>query len=86
MKLKGTTPRNPRPRPNETNEQFVLRLMRFSDHGALMQAFILEALRRYAEQCVKAGPEVFESPLLSGKAWHGTAQEALKELEARHGK
>jgi len=78
--------KKPRNHPNEDNAAFVARLMSFSDHGALMQAFVLEALRRYADQCVKAGPDVFESPLLSGKAWHGCAKELQAELVARHGK
>ena len=66
----------------KTNTQAIARLMDYSNHGALMQAFILEAIRRYAEQCEKAGADHFESPLLCGAAWVGCATEARTTLEA----
>jgi len=65
-----------------TNTQMIKRLMDFSRHGALMQPFILEAIRRYAEQCEAAGAAHFDSDLLHGAAWVGCAIEARETLEA----
>ena len=52
----------------KTNVQFIRHLMETSRHGALMQAFVLEAIERYAVLCSKAGAEAFDSSLLSGAA------------------
>ena len=41
---------------HETNTEFIERIMNFCPHGALIQAFVLEALNRYAEQV--ADPQV----------------------------
>jgi hypothetical protein len=68
---------------HEDNEAFVDRLMAFSAHGPLMQAFVLTALQKYAEQCVQAGPAIFETDYLSGRAWVGCAEEVRTELAAR---
>lgn len=65
-----------------TNVQFVKRLMEQSRHGALMQAFVIEALSRYAKQCADADPKVFDSPMMHGEAWHGCAVEARDALNA----
>ena len=39
---------------HETNTEFLERIMNFCPHGALIQAFVLEALNRYAEQVIGA--------------------------------
>jgi len=70
-------PRNNKP---QTNVQVVKRLMEYSNHGAIMQPFVLEAIRRYAEQCIAAGPAHFDSPMLHGAAWVGCAKEARAAL------
>lgn len=66
----------------ETNEDFVRDLMAFSEHGALMQIFVMTAIEKYAQQALEAGAERFDSAMLNGKAWVGTAAEALKRLES----
>lgn len=40
-----------------TNLEFVTQVMTFSQHGALMQAFVMEALRSYAEHVIKTFPD-----------------------------
>jgi hypothetical protein len=67
-----------------TNDKFVAHLMNYSRHGVLMQAFILEAMRKYAEACKAADPMIFDSALLNGKAWQGCAVELCEAFEARH--
>lgn len=81
-----TTKREPRVnngRATLTNDKFVAHLMNFSRHGALMQVFILEAMRKYADACKAADPATFDSPLLSGKAWHGCAVELAEAFTER---
>lgn len=68
---------------HKTNTQVVRGLMEFAKSGPLMQAFVIEALRRYADQCAAADPAVFDSPLMSGRAWHACAVEAQQTL-AQH--
>ncbi len=68
----------------KTNTQFVTELMEFSKTGALMQAFVITAIEKYAEQCIKAGPATFDSPLMSGEAWHATAKEAQERLQENY--
>jgi hypothetical protein len=71
---------------HQTNVQLIERLMNFSRHGALMQAFVLEALGRYAKACAAADPREFDTPLLNGAAWHGCAVEASEALDLHLGR
>ncbi len=64
-----------------TNTQMLTRLMEFAQSGPLMQAFILEAIGRYAKTCAEQDPAVFDSPILVGAAWHACAVEARDTLE-----
>lgn len=65
---------------HETNEEFMVRVMNFCPQGALSQAFIMEALMRYCEQCAEA--DIPDTPLLSGQAWKNTAAWLKEQLEA----
>lgn len=76
-------PSSDEPGRHETNEELTARLMRFAKSGAMMQLFILTAIQKYADQCVKAGAATFDSGFLSGEAWIRCAQEALENLD-RH--
>jgi hypothetical protein len=67
--------------PHETNVEMLTRLMNFSKNGGLMQGFVLTAIAKYAEQCIEAGPQTFDSELLCGAAWIRCAREAVEELE-----
>jgi len=64
----------------QTNEQFLTEIMRFSRYGALSQAFVMEALSRYAEEVSKADPKSCDTPMLSGAAWVGVAKEIRDKL------
>lgn len=63
-----------------TNVEMVTGLMDYSRNGALMQAFVLTAIDRYAQQCIAAGAETFDSPMLHGAAWVNCAQEAAEAV------
>lgn len=62
-----------------TNEEFVAELMQFSNFGALSQVFVIEAIRRYADQVAAAQPSEVDTPFLSGPVWIGVA----KEIQAK---
>ena len=65
----------------KTNTQFLKHLMEFSRSGPLMQAFVLEAVSKYADRCAAADPADFDSPLMSGAAWHACAVEAQQAMK-----
>lgn len=64
----------------KTNVQLVKQLMEHSKSGALMQAFVIEAISKYADLCIEQvkerGPESFSTGLLHGPSWVSTAVEA----------
>ena len=70
-------------RVRQTNIEVMYELMNFARSGAMMQAFVMTALEKYAEQCILAGPRVFDSPMMSGQVWINAALEA-KEAVRKH--
>jgi hypothetical protein len=68
---------------NETNVEFVTRMMEFSNYGALAQLFILESIRNWSELVAKADPVKVDSPMISGQAWVGVAKEIQEKMTAR---
>jgi hypothetical protein len=68
----------------ETNVQFVKRIMENSPYGALSQAFIIEAIGRYAKQCAAAHPTTMETSFMSGIAWKNVAEYVSNELSAKY--
>jgi hypothetical protein len=69
----------------KTNTKFVRDLMEYARSGPLMQAFVVEAISKYAERCAAADPPDFDSPMLSGVAWHACAVEAKAAITAHLG-
>lgn len=65
----------------KTNTEAIVELMDWARSGPLMQAFVIEAISQYATRCAAASPEVFNSPLLNGKAWHRCAVEAKQAID-----
>ena len=66
---------------NKSNVEKIQGLMTSSPAGPLMQAFILEAVRRYAEDIINEGvPEDNPRALRSPKAWYTCAEVAHLEL------
>ena len=81
----GAADLHPHPTAPLTNTEFLTQLMEFGGErsGALIQPFVLEAIRIYAEQ-VRAGPAShFGNALISGEAWKRAAEDALAALEER---
>lgn len=63
-----------------TNVEFVTDLMEHSEYGALIQAFVLQALGQYAKTVAAASPQDLDTSLVSGHAWHGCALEVQTKL------
>jgi hypothetical protein len=64
------------------NSDLVADLMRHSPCGPLGEVFIVEAIRRYANQCAKAGPAALDSPMLNGATWHRIAVDVKTRCDA----
>lgn len=69
----------------KTNVQVLTDLMQFSRHGALAQVFIIDAIQKHANRVAVADPAQVDSPMISGEAWVGVANEIQGTLEAHYG-
>ena len=68
-----------------TNVEFITELMETSAAGSLMQPFVLEALRIYAEMVIEDGPWPAETTMfISQDAWKLCAKECLDAINLRH--
>jgi len=76
--------RHSRP-PRPTNIEFVTYLMTQSRHGALVQPFVIEAIRYYCEAILQ-NPEPTEhgNMMVSAIAWHRIAKETLDKMNANY--
>ena len=68
----------------ETNIEFIVRMMEFSNYGALAQIFVFDALTKWSDIISKTEPDKVDTPLINGHAWVGVAREIKAKLEARH--
>ena len=68
-----------------SNVEFVTELMEFSAYGGLVQAFVMQALQQYAGRVAAMDPEALDTPMVSGRAWHGCAVEVRDKLARRLG-
>lgn len=64
----------------QTNTEFMVNLLEFSRSGVLMHAFVLEGLRLYAQEVMKADPEDLGNAMISGNAWQLCAKEYLEKI------
>lgn len=68
-----------------TNEQLISKLMKASQHGVLMQAFILQACEYYSALVIKnfeAG-KLDIGGFIHPEAWAGCAKEYLEESQKK---
>ena len=65
---------------HKTNIQLVTDLMSHSQQGALMQAFIIEAISKYSEQTKVSPPWSTDNTFISEAAWRACADEALEAI------
>ncbi len=78
-------PRAKKVEGRETNAEFVARLMEFAKSGPIAQLFIIEAVRRYAEQCKDADPKKLETGIIPGAHWKRCAVEIHEEVSKHLG-
>jgi len=62
---------------------FIHDLMCDSQQGVLMQAFIIEAIAKYAEQTKVSPPWSKDNTFISEAAWRACADEALEAINNR---
>ena len=69
-----------------TNVELINKLMTHSQQGVLMQAFIIEAIAKYAELTKEAigKPEWAPNSFISAGAWGACAEEALDAITNRN--
>jgi hypothetical protein len=67
---------------HKTNTQFVKDLMTHSGQGALIQAFVIEAIRHYAEK-TQAAPPWEQETFIAQDAWKACARECLEAIDNR---
>ena len=68
---------------HKTNAQLIGDLMSFSKQGVLMQAFLIEAIAKYAEQTKVSPPWSKDNTFISEAAWRACADEALEAINNR---
>lgn len=81
MRVKGGEAQAAAPAQPKTHAEFIHDLIEFSPYGPLVQAFVLEAISRYADQVACASPAQFDSAMLSGRAWVGVAHDVKARLK-----
>jgi uncharacterized membrane protein len=71
---------------HKTNGMFIHDLMCDSQQGALMQAFVIEAIHAYAKQvqASKSNPEWAAQAFISWQSWCACADEALNAINNRN--
>ena len=68
---------------HKTNGMFIHDLMCDSQQGALMQAFVIEAIHAYSKQTKVSPPWSTDNSFISEAAWRACADEALDAINNR---
>jgi hypothetical protein len=68
----------------KSNPEFIADLMRYASAGPLMQAFVIEALGRYAAEVLASDPPAnAENSVISWTAWAACAAEITQAMADR---
>jgi len=67
----------------KTNIELVTDLMTHSQQGVLMQAFIIEAIAKYAEQTKVSPPWSKDNTFISEESWRACADEVVEAINNR---
>jgi hypothetical protein len=60
--------------------------MEFSRNGALMQAFVIDALGKWSDIIASKKPEELDTPFIAGHAWKACALELQEALNKKYGR
>lgn len=71
---------------NMTNIQFMESLMTYSNYGALVQVFVIEAIRNYSESVIADTSVWPDNALVAQATWKGIAQEIMVKSNSKYGK
>lgn len=72
---------------HKTNQEIVLEIMNHSSRGALVEAFIIEAIGQYAEKFADQDPSAFKKDSwIDPEAWITVANEVKAKMEEYYGK
>lgn len=72
----------------KTNVEFITDAMEHSRHGALIQAFVICAIEKYARMVLEADglDEQMKCSMVSPAAWRGCAKELTEKLDEHLGR
>jgi hypothetical protein len=74
---------------DETNTEFLIRLLEYSRPGALTQIFVIEAIRFYSEMIMATEPATSSAgdttSIISPLAWHECASDVYREWKRKYG-
>ena len=69
-----------------TNEEFIVKLMNFHPSGALIQGFVVEALRFYSRIVALGDPAEFKgNQFIDEGAWRAIGIDVYKQLYMKYG-
>ncbi len=68
-----------------TNEEFISDLMTRGPGGVLQQVFVVEAVRKYAEQVLAADPDLFNNGVIAGPSWIRMAEYVTEKMTENYG-
>jgi hypothetical protein len=71
---------------DETNVEWVTRIMERSRCGPIMQCFVIECLVKWSKEILKAfeaDPDCMKDSIISAKAWRACAEELYEEFNGR---
>lgn len=68
----------------KTNVEIVTDIMEWGN--PMKQLVVVTAIEKYAELCIEAGPERFDSGMINGRAWIQACHEILRELKEAYGR
>lgn len=74
-------------KPSKTNVEFVTEMMEFSRYGALTQAFVLEAVDKYAQQVIAKQEDLkvsMKDHIVRPVTWIDIAKEVHAKCKARY--
>lgn len=69
----------------KTNVQVVQGIMNFSQHGALAQAFVMEAIAQYSAMVIKNPPPPDPKAIVPSDVWVKVAEEVQAKLQEHYG-
>lgn len=72
----------------KTNVQFLKQIMEESNYGVLAQAFVMEAVAKYADVVSESTPTDYEGVknFINPDAWIGVGKEIKQKMDARYNK